>query len=42
MVDFVKAHYGKAVAFLTAWVAEAQVGLSDYLKAALAALGFGG
>ena len=42
MIDFVKAHYGKAAAFLVAWVAEAQVGLSGYLKAALAALGLGG
>lgn len=39
MVDFIKAHYGKAVAFFIAWVAEAQVGLTGYLKAALAALG---
>ena len=39
MVDFAKAHYGKLVSFLTGWVAEAQVGLSGYIKAALAALG---
>lgn len=42
MLDFIKAHYGKAVAFFTGWVAEAQVELSAYLKAALAALGIGG
>ena len=39
MADFVKAHYGKAVSFLTAWVLEAKVGLSGYLNAVLAALG---
>ena len=41
MVDFLKAHYGKLVAFVTGWLAEAQVELSGYLKAALAALGLG-
>ena len=41
MVDFLKAHYGKAVAFLTAWVLEAKAGLSDYLVAVLKALGVG-
>lgn len=40
MVDFIKAHYGKAVAFLSAWVLEAQAGLTGYVQAALAALGF--
>ena len=39
MVEFLKAHYGKAVAFLTAWVLEAQAGLSEYLNAALVGLG---
>ena len=39
MIDFIKAHYGKLVAFLAGWVGEAQVGLSGYLKAALVALG---
>ena len=39
MVDFIKAHYGKAVAFFTGWLAEGQAGLTDYIKAALAALG---
>jgi len=39
MVDFIKAHYGKAVAFLAAWLLEAKAGLSEYLNAALAALG---
>ena len=29
MIDFIKAHYGKAVAFLTGWIAEAQAGLSE-------------
>jgi len=41
MADFVKAHYGKLVAFLTGWLAEAQVELSAYLKAVLAAVGVG-
>lgn len=39
MIDFIKAHYGKAVAFLTAWVAEAMLEMTEYLKAAIAALG---
>lgn len=39
MVEFIKAHYGKAVAFLTGWVAEAQAGLTDYIAAAIRALG---
>lgn len=42
MIDYIKAHYAKLVAFLTGWLAEAQVELSGYLKAALAALGIGG
>jgi hypothetical protein len=41
MVAFIKAHYGKAVAFFTGWLAEAQVELTGYLKAVLAALGIG-
>lgn len=40
MIDFVKAHYGKLVAFLTGWLAEAQVGLSEYLSQILAVIGF--
>lgn len=40
MVQFAKDHVAKAVAFLSAWVLEAQVGLTGYLQAVLAALGF--
>ena len=39
MIDFIKAHYGKAVAFLTAWVAEAKLGLSEYVNQILAVIG---
>ena len=42
MIDFIKAHYGKLVAFLAGWLGEAQVGLSGYLKELFAFLGIGG
>ena len=42
MIDFIKAHYGKLVAFLTGWAGEAQVGLSGYLKQILTVIGIGG
>ena len=40
MKDFAKAHYGKLVAFLAGWLAEAQVGLSGFLEALKALVGF--
>jgi hypothetical protein len=39
MIDFIKAQYGKAVAFLTAWIAEAKLGLSEYVNQILAVIG---
>lgn len=42
MIEFAKAHYGKLVAFITGWIAEAYVELSAYLKAIFAAAGIGG
>ena len=41
MIDFIKAHYGKLIAFLMGWTAEAQAGLSGYLKQILAVIGIG-
>jgi hypothetical protein len=42
MIDFIKAHYGKGVAALVAWVAEAKLGLSEYVNQILAVIGIGG
>jgi len=39
MIDFLKAHYGKLIAFLAGWLAEFMTGLSGYIKALLAAIG---
>ena len=35
MVDLITKHYGKLVAFLAGWAAEALVDLSAYVKALL-------
>jgi hypothetical protein len=32
MSDFFKEHYGKLIAFLAGWLAEALTGLSEYIK----------
>jgi len=32
MMDFIKAHYAKLIAFLAGWAAEALIGISDFLK----------
>jgi hypothetical protein len=39
MKQFVKDHYGKAVAFLTGWATESYAGLSGYLNQILVVLG---
>lgn len=36
MKEFLKAHYGKAVAFLSAWLLEAKLALSEYVNQLLA------
>ena len=35
MTDLIKNHYGKLIAFLTGWAAEALVDLSAFIKAML-------
>ena len=35
MAELIQKHYGKLVAFLTGWVAEALVDLSGFIKALL-------
>ena len=35
MADLIKRHYGKLIAFLIGWAAEALVDLSAYVKALL-------